>query len=121
MKATVTAYKGKLVFNLLAETSDAAPGSFGQVIIDTANHLGISKEAYDLLGTIKPGYDAIGSVDWFESSKGAAFAWIGGPNAIVDPADPDNTSARGYKTYPGKFIDIPNDCPQGAKDYIDTM
>jgi hypothetical protein len=121
MKATVTAYKGKLVLDLIAETSDAAPGSFGQVIIDTTKYLGISKEAYDLLATIKPGRDSIGAVDWFESDQCLVFSWIGGPKAVVDPADPDNTGARGYRVYPGQFIDIPNDCPQGAKDYIDTL
>lgn len=121
MKAKVTEYKGKLVCELLVDHSDAAPGSFGQIIFDTANQLGISKEAVKVLETIKAGRDAIGAVDWFESGEGLVFGWIGGPKAVVDPADPECLAARGYKVFPGKYLDVPNDSAQGAKDYIDSM
>lgn len=121
MKAKITEYKGKLVCDLLVEKSDAVPGSFGQIIFDTTNNLGISKEAIKVLEGIKPGRDAIGAVDWFESHQGLVFSWFGGPKAVINPADPDCQGARGFRVYPGKYLDIPNDSDQGAKDYIDTM
>lgn len=122
MKAKITEYKGKLVCDLLVEQSDAAPGSFGQVIIDTPNCLGVSKEAIALLETIRPGSDAIGAVDWFESTQGLVFAWIGGPKSVVDPSeDGGRIGARGYHVPSGGYIDIPNESDPGAKEYIDSM
>lgn len=124
--ANVTAYKGKLVIELLAQKSIAnevttsldTPGVFGQVIENTKEHLGVSKEAIELLKQVKKGYDSIGDVDWFKVDNGNyAFGWIGGPYAIVDPM-----KAEGSSTYivPNDYIEIENNVPDGAKVYLDS-
>jgi len=125
MHAHITAYKGKIVCELLADksiegevtTSLDRPGNFGQIIHDTAKHLGVSAEAMALLKTIRPGHDSLGDIDWFGTSDGAAsFGWIGGPYNIVDPKKCD--ASRDYKIL--GYVEIPNDVPEGAKAAIDS-
>jgi hypothetical protein len=125
MKARVVAYKGKLICELLVNKSDDdvatsidTPGNLGQVICRSDINVGMSKEAVELLKQIKPGRDAIGSVDWFESVKGNVFAWFGGPKAVIDPADA--VAARGYQVR-DSYVKIPNDVPEDAKAYVDSM
>lgn len=127
--ANVTAYKGKLVIQLLTmvsidnETAVSmdVPGRFGQVIMNTKEHLGVSEEALELLKTVKRGHDGLGDgLDWFKTEVAGqapahAFSWLGGPYAIVDP-----TTQSGSRDYVvGEYQTIPNDVPQGAKDAID--
>ena len=124
--ANVTAYKGKLVIELLATksipnevtTSLDTLGVFGQVIENTKEHLGVSKEAMELLKKVKKGHDDLGDVDWFKANNDHyVFGWIGGPYAIVDPM-----KAEGSSTYvvPNDYIEIENNVPDGAKAYLDS-
>lgn len=124
--ANVTAYKGRLVMELLAKisiegavaTSLDTPGNMGQVIMNTKEHLGVSKEALELLKTVKPGRDSMGDIDWFATSDGNhAFSWLGGPYNIAKPSDIEGS--RSY-VVPDHFVEIENNVPQGAQDYIDA-
>lgn len=126
LKAKVTAYKGKLVFELLAAgsivdqvaSSIDMPGNMGQVIMNSATNMGISDDALALLKTIPAGSDAIGDVDWFHSVQGWVFSWFGAPYAIKDPSD--SVGARGFAIRPGQFVSILNETAQGAMDAIDA-
>lgn len=93
LKARVVAYKDFLVIECLANASEKDvctlsidnPSCIGQVIHNTKEHLGISKEALEHLRRIKRSNDTIGEVDYFEASdKTWHFAWLGGPKALVD-------------------------------------
>jgi len=124
--ARITAYKDIIVCELVAEasipnevvTTIDTPGNIGQVIMNTKEHLGVSKEALELLKTVKKGHDSLGDVDWFSTMNGAAhaFGWIGGPYAIKDPKTCE--ASRQYVI--GEFVEIPNDVPEGAKQAIDA-
>lgn len=122
--AKVYAYKGLLVLELCATesndnvaTSIDNPDSFGQVIMDTQKHLGVSPEALALLKPLSRGRDSLGDLDWFTDSTGRdVFAWIGGPYHIVSPAECETTRDWDIRSH----VVIENTVPQGAKDHIDT-
>ena len=124
MHAKVTAYKGKLVCELVADksienevvTTIDTPSTFGQVIMNTAKNLGVSKEALELMKTVKIGRDDLGDIDWFNSVQGDVFGWIGGPYNIIDPAEAE--TARGFKIL--AHIEIENEVPAGAMEAIDS-
>jgi hypothetical protein len=98
----VTAHKGILIIDarIKEEHPDwvpIGPGKIGCVLIDTKAHLGISKEALDLLEKIERSHDDIGDVDWFDSVHGKCFAWLGSPKRFVNP---DNTEgSRNHAVY----------------------
>jgi len=119
MHATVTAHKGILVLELLVSasilgevtTSMDNPTCIGQVIHDTANNLGVSKEALKLLKTVKTSNDDLGDVDWFATSDGkASFGWLGGPRALIDAASAEGSSS--YGIFGCKII--PKDVPEAV-------
>jgi hypothetical protein len=123
MHARVTAYRGHLVIELLAECSIPnevvtlldTPGNLGTVICDTARNLGISAEALSLLRTLRPGSDGLGEIDWFASGDTHTFGWMGSVKSIMDPAKV--APSRDWKI--GPHLVVMNDVPQGAKDHID--
>ncbi len=122
MHARVTAYRGKLVLELLAKASseDVAtsldrPGNIGQVIMHTDRNLGVSEEAIALMKKVRSGRDSIGDIDWFKSNQGDVFGWIGGPCALVDAATCE--AARGFAVR--SYVSIANDVPEGARAAID--
>jgi hypothetical protein len=125
--ATITAYKGSLIIDLIATksienevaTSLDGPTRIGQVIMNTGKHLGVSKEAYQILKTIKRGRDDLGDINWFVTTNNNmnahAFSWLGGPKQIVNPE-----WAEGGRAYVlGAYVEIPNDVPQAAAEAID--
>ena len=124
MHAKITAYKGMLVCELVADksiddevvTTLDNPSTFGQVIMNTEKNLGVSKEALELMKTVKIGHDDLGDIDWFSSVKGDTFGWIGGPYNIVNPANAE--TARGFKIL--AHILIENEVPEGAMKAIDA-
>ena len=126
LHAKVTAHKGILVLELLAEksienevvTTLDTPSTIGQVIMDTGAHLGVSAEALELLKGIKRGHDDLGDVDWFSASDGeAVFGWLGGPKRLCNP-----TKIEGSSSYSASLphVLIPNDVPEGARECIDN-
>lgn len=125
MYASVTEYKGWIVFELLVDKSNDEvassidrPGNLGQVISNTEKNLGISAEAFALLKTVKNARDAIGDVMFFETNDNAAFGWLGGPKAIKRPENIEGCRATRWDL---KYISIPNEPPEGAKEAIDKI
>lgn len=124
LHAKITAYKKLLVIELIAErsiegevtTTRDRDGLLGQSIHNTAQHLGVSAEALELLKCVQRGGDDIGDVDWFRTSDGkATFGWLGGPYAIYNPASSEGSSS--YEVL--EHVVIPNDVPEGAMQAID--
>lgn len=127
MHAKITAYKGIIVCELIARqsikdevhTSLDNTGVFGQVIMDTAKHLGASDEAIALLREVRNGTGSLGEIDWFATGDKFAFGWIGGPNTLLDPLKAEGS--RDNRVRDGAYITIANDVPAGAVDAIDDM
>lgn len=128
MHAQVTAYKGKLVIELLTQYSipgevavnECLRGDYGQLVMNTEKNLGVSQEALAILRTLKPGSGGLpADILWYDVQGKEAiiqtFGWLGGARTIVDPEwielDPNWQL--------GKYVSIPNDVPQGAVDAID--
>lgn len=125
MHARITAYKGQLVLELLAAqsipnevaTSLDSPGNLGQVIMNTAQNLGVSAEALALMKGLKRGHDDLGDIDWFTSQgAGDCFGWLGGPYAIKNPQQVETSSS--WKM--GAHVVIDNVVPEGAREFIDA-
>jgi len=127
LNARITAYLGVLVCETLATASNKDcslsidnPNRIGQVFMNTKETLGVSEEAIELLKKIPIGRDSIGDVDWFESSaQGDVFGWLGGPKTIKGPDLKELETARGFRIR--SYVSIPNDVPEDAKAYIDSM
>ncbi|AXQ70017.1 hypothetical protein HOU03_gp251 [Caulobacter phage CcrSC] len=128
MHAKITAYKGLLVIEMTTLESIVGevtcsldtPGTFGQVINDTAKHLGISEEGIALMKAFKTNRSSLGDIDWFATGEGKhAFGWIGGPFALKDPTTDEGS--RDYRVFDGAYVSIPNDVPQGAREAIDAQ
>ena len=126
MHAEITAYRGRLVLTLLADhsipgevtTSHDNPRFPGQVIYDTAIHLGISDKALQLLRKIQPGNEEVGDLNWFVNDDGKpAFFWRGGRHAIFSIEYCH--AARGFDIHP--YARIPNRVPEGARAQLDAM
>lgn len=117
-------YRGIIVCQLLATksvegevTTSFDTQSFGQLVHNTKEHLGMSASARDLLATVKTSRDAIGDVMWFDTHDSKrTFGWIGGPYALKDPKQVEGD--RDYKVT-DDFVTIEDDVPQQAKDIID--
>lgn len=126
MHATVVAYKGRLVIELKARKS--IPGEVTtsldhkhldcQIVTNTAKHLGVSKEALELLKSVRRGNGAAGELDWSQTQQGhAAFGWKGGRCAIITPEFCEASSQFKVRG----FVTIPNEVPEGAKRQLDRM
>lgn len=124
MHATVNAYKGFLVIELLANKSIKdevvstidTPGVMGQVIMNTEANLGVSQEALDLLSNMRKCGGSFSEVDWFSVDGGGhAFGWMGGTKALFNASETE--VSRTFSI--GAHVVIPNNVPQGAKDAID--
>ena len=88
----------------------------GCVLENTKERLGASQEAIEWLRAVKRSGDAIGDVDWSRTKNGAAFSWMGGVKHI---ASPGAEGSRTFEVMPDECVIIPNDVPEGAKDFID--
>jgi hypothetical protein len=124
MHAEITAYKGRIIIELKVKksipgevlTSLDTPRLPGQLVNNTAKNLGISKEALDLLKSVRKGDGAAGDVDWTRTEEGkTTFGWIGGRCAIFNPE-----TCEGSKRFKvGGYVTIPNEVPEGARQQLD--
>lgn len=92
-------------------------GNFGTVVSDV-KHVGCSREAYEFLKTLRPGYDDLGEIDMFKSGDKHVFGTIGGRYVLINK----NSEPSSQWELPAfeRFQEIPNsDMPQGAKDAIE--
>ena len=125
MKVKVTAYEGYLAIETLppfTETDEFIPAGgtrFGCAIFDTKKNLGVSQEALDLLKIMKKSRDAIGDIQWFPSTEGKVFGWLGGPLVIKKAADRE--TCRDTEVFAEDCTIIPNDTPQAAIDAINAL
>ncbi len=125
LNAKITAHNGILICQTMADKSSEecvlisdTPGVIGNVYMNTKETLGISKEALEILRTLKKGRDSIGDIDWFATGDKYAFGWLGPIHRLVDPATAE--TSRQYVI--GDYVDIPNsDAPQEAIDAIEQM
>lgn len=128
MHATITAYKGRLIFNLITRksvkneliTNLDNKNIPGHIIINTKKNLGISHEALTLLKQINKVKhdDDEGRINWEKSYQGLdSFTWFGMPSDIRKPED-----LLGAKTYKiMNYMHIENDVPEGARQAIDKL
>jgi hypothetical protein len=128
VKVKLHEYKGILVIetvNPQKKHSDFIPsgdGRFGCVLAKCdPTTLGISKEAFALLSKVKRGRDSLGDLDIFKANDNqVVFGWIGGVFALQDPKQ--STGSREYdpSLLTGKYKEIANEAPKGAKEAIDS-
>lgn len=122
LKVKVTTYKQNIIIETIDEKEDknfvpAGGSRFGSVLIETDKFLGMSKEAVELLKTLKKSHDAIGDVTtWKTNDNRDCFGWIGGFKRIVNM-----TTAEGDRDgiIDIKHVTIENDVPQEVIDIID--
>ena len=126
MHAEITAYKGRIVIELKVKksipgevlTSQDTPRVAGQVVTDTARHLGVSAEALSLLKEVRRSSEDAGELDWSRTAEGkAAFGWKGDRCAIFNP----QACAGSRKFKVGGYVTIPNNVPEGARKQLDKM
>jgi hypothetical protein len=127
LHAKVWEYKGYLLCG--ATTTTTIEGetirptdrqSLGCVTFHTDKFLGVSAEAFELMKTIKNGFDDLSHIDWFITDEGeSVFAWLGGLYVILDPKEVEG--ARYYAVREGMYVPIPNDPPDEAKAAVDRL
>jgi hypothetical protein len=126
MHAEITAYKGRIVIELKVKksipgevlTSQDTPRVAGQVVSDTARHLGVSAEALCLLKAVRRNSADAGELDWSKTPEGkAVFGWKGGRCAIFNPEA--CAGSRKFKVY--GYLTIPNNVPDGARKQLDKL
>lgn len=126
MHAHITAYKGRLIFELKTKhaiknevlTTLDKSSVIGQIIINTKKNLGISKEALALLKKIGKTKEHIGEIDWSKNHTGQdTFIWSGRAQDIKRPED--MLASKTYKIMAHTIIE--NMVPQGAMQAIDLI
>ncbi len=131
IKAKVVAYKGYLVIECMADKSEEDtctlsvdhPSHVGQVIHNTKNHLGVSKQAVELLERVKRSGDDLGEIDFWKSDNDTwHFSWLGGIKRIVNPTDEECTGSNSYQVpNSSEYVSIENEVPKEAKEVIDKL
>lgn len=125
---SLTYYKGHLVTefhtvesidNELVSPYDK-PGNLGFVVLDVA-HVGVSKEAYEALKTLKRGSDGLGDIDIFRADDKHVFASLGGACTVRKVSKIE--TSRDWRLSDLALEDfqvIENEVPEGAKEAIDN-
>jgi len=123
LRVKVTAHKHYLLIETIDGKKDKnfvpfGGGQIGCVLIETDNLLGMSKEAAELLKTLKKSGDDIGDVStWKTGNSKNCFAWIGNLKRIIDmtEAEGDNKGIVDIE-----HVTIENDVPPEALDIINN-
>jgi len=91
---------------------------WGPGIDHTKARLEISQEAIEVMRAIPRNNDDVGDLMWRWKDDGTCFfSWWGGHYRIFDPWDAE--AARGFRVWPGQYIECENDVPEQAKKFID--
>lgn len=94
MHARICAHDCWLVLELLAPASIPGevkasadnPGCSGQTVIDSAQFIGVSREALQLLHFLSQGEDRVGDIYWQPNSSGQwLLAWKGDATVALHP------------------------------------
>lgn len=125
----LTAYRGMVIIDCqtlhsipdeLKLVLDHSPWEKHCTVLNTGRHLGVSKEATDLLRQIqKAGLGLQGQLAWWESESSgglANFWWLGGPQMIFNPKR--TFYANGWGIFEHQVI--PNEPPSEAKHLVDA-
>ena len=138
MKVRILAYKGKIIIIPVEPEKDVdvtkveggywwptGGSKMGCVVGDTKKHLGVSKEALELMRDIEVGPDDVGDISWWWcADKTCGFSWWGPIYRIIDPDTA--VSARGFAisnnphVFDGQYIEIPNDVPRDVVEAIEN-
>lgn len=121
MKVEITEYKNVLIIETLKPEKDdnfipvTEPGKIGNVLMNTKEHLGISKKALKFIKKLKSSNDDIGEIDFWKTENGkSCFSWVGPLSRLVGPEA--ELSNMGFQDV--DFIEIPNKPPAGARKAI---
>jgi len=110
MKVKVTEFAGNVVIEVLdkdvgEDFIPAGNGKIGCTLKNTGKHLGMSKEAWNIIKAMKISADDIGEVMTWNINNIHCFAWLGSWSRVVKPdSELANTGA-----YDIDFIEIPNE------------
>lgn len=129
MHAVITAYRQHLVIQLLVahsipgevKTSLDNAGCLGQTVLDSGANLGISREALELLKSVKRGKDPVGDLYWKAKETGRCiFAWRGAPVVAISP---DTCKASDFFAIHAHTV-VPNDGfapPVEIRNFLDVF
>jgi hypothetical protein len=123
LKVEVTAHDGFLIVNAVKPEKDdnfmpAGGSTLGCILKDTSKYLGMSKEAFELLKTIKKSCDDIGDVMAWKKEDTHFFGWLGGIKNLIDIREGETSSSRDGILQDLKFNEIPNNVPVEAFEII---
>ena len=121
LKVKVVEYHGEIIIETLKPDKDeyfipvTEPGHVGSVLTNTGRFLGMSKEAWALIKSLKKSHDDLGEVTAWKAGDKDCFGWLGpigrrvGPEATVDRGGIQDID----------FVTIPNILNPEIKDIID--
>ena len=123
LKVRITSHKNHLIIETLKPEEDknfipVGGSRIGCVLIETDKYLGMSKEAFDLLKTIKRSGDDIGDVSaWRTTDNRDCIAWLGNVKRLVnmESAEGDNGGIADIA-----YVTIDNVSPEDAVALIDS-
>jgi GNAT superfamily N-acetyltransferase len=120
IKVKVTTYKEYLVIETIDPKKGYpgfAPQGLGSVLMGTKEGLGLSKEAYAWLKTVRRGSDDMGDVDAWKAGDKWAFGWYGG--LIAAKSKENCKGSNSYKIEGIEHVEIPNETSKVLMDTID--
>jgi hypothetical protein len=123
IKVQVTTHDGFLIIETIKPQKDeffipAGGQNIGCVLSRTNKFLGMSKEAFELLKTIKTSYDGIGDVMAWKAGEDYCFGWLGGLRSLIDIKTGDVTCSIDKIPDDLPFIQIKNEIPVEAFEII---
>lgn len=124
-KVTVLAFEGFLVMiphepeksvgRWWAPVNDK--GNLGSVLVDSKQKLACSREALDLMRTVRRNREAVGDLGWWRCDDGKfAFSWFGALYRIIDPSDCEGD--RGFHVHEEQCTIVPNEIPESMREEI---
>lgn len=124
-KVTALAYEGHIIMvphepELDVEkewwpVNDA--GRLGSVLGDSRRQLACSKEALDLMRSVRRNRDAIGDLGWWLCADGTyAFSWFGALYRVLDPKTVEGD--RDFRVHEQQCTVVPNEIPEGMLEEI---
>lgn len=125
MKTKVFAHGGwvGIESNPKAEGLINDPSQAGQLgyVLD-ASHVEVSKEAIEVLKTIRRGGGSLGEVDCFKVTDGkVVFGWLGRELKAVNPADSEVARDTDFSLLEQVATIVPNDPPKEFVEAVDEF
>jgi hypothetical protein len=124
-KVTVLAHEGHIILiphaPLLNVDRNWSPvnnaGRLGSVLGDSRRQLACSKEALDLMRSIRRNADAIGDLGWWLCADGTyAFSWFGALYRVIDPKNAEGD--RDFHVHEQECTVVPNEIPEDILEQV---